>query len=72
MNLFSLTSELSKKGALSNDDLNKIVIEEDGTKIVFDLQVHTCDGWMYGVDVLPSEVQYILNMLLQIRILLGK
>ncbi len=28
-------------------------------KIVFDQQIKTCDGWVSGVDVLPSEVQSI-------------
>ncbi len=59
VNLFSLTSTLSKGGVLSSDDQNNIVINHDGMKIVFDQQIKTCDGWVCGVDVLPSEVQSI-------------
>ncbi len=28
-------------------------------KIVFDRRIKTCDGWVCGVEVLPSEVQSI-------------
>ncbi len=35
MNLFSLTSTLSKGGVLSSDDQNNIVINQDGMKIMF-------------------------------------
>ncbi len=59
VNLLSLTSALSKGGVLSSDDQNKIVINHDCMKIVFDQRIKTHDGWVCGVDVLPSEVQSI-------------
>ncbi len=59
MNLFSLTSALSKGGVRSSDDQNNIVVNQDGVKIVFDRRIKTHDGWVCGVDVLPSEVQLI-------------
>ncbi len=55
MNMFSLTSALSKGGVLSSDDQNNIVINQDGVKIVFDRRIKTCNGWVCGVEVLPSE-----------------
>ncbi len=39
MNLFSLTSALSKGGVLSSDIQNNIVINQDIMKIVFDCQI---------------------------------
>ncbi len=56
INMFSLTSALSNDGVLSSDDQNNIVINQDDMKIVFDRQIKTHDGWVCGVDVLPSEV----------------
>ncbi len=59
MDLFSLTSALSKGGLLRSDDQNNIVVNQDGVKIVFDCRIKTRDGWVCGVDVLPSEAQSI-------------
>ncbi len=57
--MFSLTLALSKREVFSNDDQNNIVIIQGGVKIVYDRQIKTHDGWMCGVDVLPSEAQSI-------------
>ncbi len=57
MNLFPLKSALSKGGVLSSDDQKNIVINQDRMKI--DRRIKTCDGWVCGVDVLPSEAQMI-------------
>ncbi len=54
-----LTSALSKGGVHSSDDQIIIVINQDGTKIVFDRKIKTCDDWVCGVDVLQREVQLI-------------
>ncbi len=43
LNLFSLTSALSKGGIHSSDDQNHIVISQYGTKIVLDQQINTHD-----------------------------
>ena len=59
VNLFSLTSALSKGEVLSSDDQNNIDIKQDGMKIVFDWQIKTCDGWVCGMDVLPYEAQSV-------------
>ena len=59
VNLFSLTSVLSKSENLSSDDQNNISMKQDSMKIVFDWWINTHDDWLCQVDVLPCEVQSV-------------
>ncbi len=48
-----------KGNVLSSDDQSNIVINQDGMNAVFDRQIKTHDGWVFGVDLFPIEAKSI-------------